>query len=88
MSANWNYRQHLIKNADTIIKTNQTKECLEHPVFMDAKSKHSSSNTPFLYTSCTNNSKPFGYENSNMKELFLEKREYKCKLIAPEINLK
>jgi hypothetical protein len=88
MSANWNYRQQLIKNADTIIATQQTKECLEHPMFFNKESKQHSSNTPFLYTSCIDNTHPFGYQNSDMKELFLEKTQLKCKMIAPEIHLK
>ena len=88
MSANWNYRQHLIKNADAIISTNQSRYCLEHPLFFDNQSQHSSSNTPFLYKSCSDNAKPFGYKNSDMKEIYLEKNEIKCKMIAPEIHLK
>ena len=84
MSANWNYRQQLTKNADSIIKLNQTINCIEQPTYK--KTTHST-NTPFLYTSCVDNAKPLGYQNSNMKQQFLEKRQHQCTMMAPEIHL-
>jgi hypothetical protein len=85
MSKNWNYRQELIKNADNIIHLNQSALCEEQPTF---KKETSSSNTPFLYTSCTDKAMPVGYENSDMKQSFLMKQQKKCTMISPEIHLK
>jgi hypothetical protein len=85
MSANWSYRQNLIKNADKIIKLNQSCACTEVPVFPQ---NTKSSDTPFLYTSCTQTVKPIGYENSDLKEMFLSKQQFQCNMIAPEIHYK
>lgn len=85
MSANWKYRQQLIKNADEIIKLNQTFKCSEQPTFSKTTD---STTTPFLYTSCVDNTKPIGYQTSNMKEQFLQRREKQCTMMAPEIHLK
>lgn len=85
MSANWKYRQHLIENADTIISENQTFRCAEQPIY--PKTTHST-NSPFLYTSCVDNAQPTGYENSNLKEMYLDKRRIKCTMVAPEVHLR
>lgn len=85
MSANWKYRQQLIKNADRIISENQDFTCTEQPTY--PKTTHST-NTPFLYTSCIDTAQPPGYENSNMKEQYLAKQRTKCTMVAPEIHLK
>lgn len=71
MSANWNYRQQLIKNADEIIKLNQSVKCIEQPAF--TKTTDSTTN-PFLYSSCVDNTKPIGYQTSDIKEQFLQRR--------------
>ena len=33
MSANWKYRQGIIKNADEIIKLKQSVQCVDQPVY-------------------------------------------------------
>lgn len=83
-SLNWNYRQQLTQNADQIIRLNQSILCVEQPSYQNTTK---SSNTPFLYKSCVDNAKPIGYENSNMKESFLVKREKQCTIIAPEFHI-
>jgi len=85
MSQNWNYRQQLIKNADDIIHLNQAVFCEEQPTF---KKETSSTDTPFLYASCTDKAMPGGYENSDTKHTFLTEQQKKSSMIAPEIHLK
>ena len=82
MSANWKYIQSLIKNADSIIKQDQVSQCSEVPVFL--KTTHST-NTPYLYTSCVDRAEPPGYENSNLKSIYLAQQRLKCTMIAPEL---
>jgi hypothetical protein len=84
MSANWKYRQYLTKNADAIITENQTFKCTEEPRY--PKTTHTT-NTPFLYSSCVDTAQPVGYENSNLKQMFLEKRQMMCTMVAPEIHI-
>jgi len=83
MSANWKYRQSLIKNADKIIQLNQTVRCSETPTF--PQTTHST-NTPYLYTSCVDRAQPPGYENSNLKEAYLKEQKIQCTMIAPEFK--
>lgn len=85
MSANWKYRQELTKNADAIIKYNQTSKCLEQPVFDRTTLPY---NAPFLYKSCGDANRPVGYESSDMKDQYLIKKEVRCRMVAPEIHYK
>ena len=85
MSTNWKYRQELIKNADAIIELKQSIQCVDQPIYPTTTL---STNTPFLYKCCTEQSRPVGYETSNMKEEFLQKRAMQCRMIAPEIHYK
>lgn len=84
MSANWKYRQYLIKNADAIINENQTFKCIEQPIYQ--KTTHST-NTPFLYSSCVDTAQPNGYENTNLKEMYLKKKQTMCTMVSPEIHI-
>jgi len=83
MSANWQYRQYLTKNADSIIKYNQTSQCIEQPTY--PKTTHSTDG-PYLYTSCVDRAQPTGYQNSNMKQNYLDKQKIKCTMISPEFK--
>ena len=84
IKTNYEYRQYLTANADRIIKTNQLEACDQccvcPPVY--GRSQPNTS-TPFLYHSCAQTSKPYGYENSDMKEAYLSSYQLECRLMAP-----
>ena len=87
IKTNWQYRQYMTKNADAIIKGNQLDACNQcctcpatygRPAMMNG--------TPFLYSSCTESAKPFGYENSDLKSAYLSSYQLECRLTAPVIT--
>ena len=87
IKTNWQYRQYLTNNADSIIKYNQLAacdQCCSCPAkYGDGKEV---SNSPFLYKSCTESTQPYGYENSNLKNLYLDEYQLQCRLITPVIT--
>ena len=87
IKTNWQYRQYLTNNADNIIKYNQLAACDQccycPPKYGNNKEM---SNTPFLYKSCTESSQPYGYENSNLKKLYLDKYQLQARLVTPVIT--
>ena len=87
IKTNWQYRQYLTNNADSIIKYNQLAacdQCCSCPAkYGDGKEI---SNSPFLYKSCTESTQPYGYENSNLKNLYLDEYQLQCRLITPVIT--
>mgnify|MGYP003649937933 FL=1 len=88
IKSNWNYRQYLSKNADAIIKYNQMSacgECCANTVQYGTGSPVSN-NTPYLYKSCLDETKKYGYENSDLKNLYLSDVTLQSRMITPVIS--
>ena len=94
IKTNWEYRKYLISNADKIISFNQREACDEccscPPRYSDpsltpleVRDLNNSQNTPFLYNSCSDDSTPYGYESSNLKNIYLKDHELQSRMIAP-----
>ena len=84
IKTNWQYRNYLTHNADSIIKNNQLEacnECCSCPARYGNNQKIS--NSPFLYKSCIDDRQPYGYENSNLKNLYLSDYQLQCRMVAP-----
>jgi hypothetical protein len=84
IKSNWQYRKFLQKNADGIIRQNQLdacNDCCSCPAIYG--DNQPISNTPFLYKSCTEQTTPFGYENSDLKNTYLTVQQLQCRMVAP-----
>ena len=87
IKSNWQYRKYLTENADSIIKYNQLEacgQCCSCPAKYG--NEQQMSNTPYLYKSCTDNAQPFGYENSNLKNLYLSEYQLQCRMVTPVLT--
>lgn len=84
ITTNWDYRQFLTKNAEQIMKQNSVEAC-DQCCTCPARygNVQPQTNTPFLYKSCTQSTQPFGYENSDLKNLYLNEYQLQCRLSAP-----
>ena len=87
IKTNWQYRQYLTKNADNIIKYNQLAAC-DMCCYCPARYGDGKeiSNTPFLYKSCTESTQPYGYENSDLKNLYIDQYQLQSRLVTPVIT--
>jgi hypothetical protein len=84
--SNWAYRKFLTVNADNIIRQNQAAacdDCCSCPANYGDQKSQPTNNTPFLYKSCTDNSQPFGYENSDLKNLYLSDVQLQSRMVTP-----
>jgi len=97
IKTNWNYRNYLVNNAEKIIGYNQKEACNEcsscPPQYSDPNltplqvdELNNSKNSPFLYSSSSDNSAPFGYESSNLKNIYLKDHELQARMIAPVLT--
>ena len=86
IKSNWQYREFLTQNADSIIESNQLDACDNCCYCPSLKTGESIPNSPFLYKSCVDKSQPFGYENSDLKKLYLSSYELQCRMVAPSIT--
>ena len=41
---------------------------------------------PFLYKSCTDNRQPYGYENSDLKDMYLSEYQLQSRMVTPVIT--
>lgn len=87
INASWKYRQYLQKNADMIMNYNKTLVMNEYNTFNYYTNHQNSANIPFLYKSCFETTQPFGYENSDLKQAYLAKKQAQCMKRAPEIHV-
>ena len=84
IKTNWQFRKYLTENADEIIKYNQLEAC-DQCCSCPARygNQKPISNSPYLYHSCTENTQPYGYENSDLKNLYLDEYQLQCRLETP-----
>ena len=87
IKSNWDYRTYMQNNADYIMKYNSMEAYNSSGVSPFASGNNIQvSNTPYLFGSLYNESKPFGYVNSDLKESFLEKERLQGRMISPSIS--
>lgn len=84
IKTNAQYRSYLTNNAESIMKQNMEEAC-DQCCTCPARygDNQPESNTPFLYKSCTESTQPFGYQNSDLKELYLNEYQLQARLSAP-----
>jgi hypothetical protein len=86
IKTNAQYRKFLTENADSIIKSNQLDAC-ENCCYSSAmRTGEPISNSPFLYKSCVEKTQPYGYEDSDLKNLYLSSYQLQCRMISPIIT--
>lgn len=83
---NNDYRQYLVNNADNIIKNNQITACDQCCYCAASNVGPAVTNNKYLYKSCGDSSAPYGYETSDLKNLYLSRNELQSKMMAPIVN--
>ena len=85
ITSNWSYRQYLSKHADAIIKYNQMSACGEcgANTVQYGAGVPVSNNSPYLYKSTLDETKQYGYENSDLKNLYLSDVNLQSRMVTP-----
>ena len=88
INSNWQYRNYLTHNAKDIMKTNLIEACNQCGVcnYSTANQLQPQPNNPYIFNSPLENSMPFGYENSDLKEKYLSKYQLQCRMITPVLT--
>ena len=88
LSTNWSYRQYLQHNALEVMKYNSLESCYELGLNVNTETNNTKSpNTPFMYTSSFDTSKPaYGYSNSDLKSPYLSREQLNARMISPSIS--
>lgn len=74
---NSDYRNYLQINAESIISNNQLNSCNECSVcpYYNKKTLEVGKNTPYIFENTLSNIRPYGYETSDLKELYLSRQQ-------------
>lgn len=88
IKSNWEYRKYLQDNADSIVKFNQLNAINQSSSYVsvddtEEKNKHL---TPYLYKSALENSRPFGYESSDLKNDYVSSVQLQSRMFTPVIT--
>lgn len=94
IKTNWEYRRYLTNNSQDVLEYNFRESCNDAGYFkrpIDLPSVQSNvvsgmNATPFLYNSVVDNRKPEGYEDSDLKQLYLTREQLDARKIAPIVN--
>jgi hypothetical protein len=87
IQTNWEYRKYLTKNAVEIMHQN-FMETANDTGNMFMSKEPDTPNIPFSYNSLNEQTKPVGYETSDLKEIYLTKEQLYSRKVAPTISLK
>ena len=85
---NSDYRNYLATQADEIITYNQVESYHQTGFKPSVFENEPSSNTPYLFKSKTDPSKPVGYNESYLKNKYLTREQLQSQLTAPVFSLK
>ena len=84
ITTNYDYRQYLITNAKGLMKYNNTSACDQCSACLGLfKREPISASAKHIYVSHSDKSMPYGYEDSDLKNLYLSRRALQSRQIAP-----
>ena len=90
IKSNWEYRTFLQNNAVKIMQSNSVSACNNcgscPPVYVGSQNPVSQLNVPFVFASALDSSQPFGYETSDLKNMYLSRNELQSRMSAPHIS--
>jgi hypothetical protein len=89
IKTNWDYRRYLTTNADQIMNINRIDavNMSGHGSFeVTSYEQENQRNVPFMYASVMDTREPFGYVQSDLKEMYLSRESLQSRMIAPEIT--
>jgi hypothetical protein len=87
IETNSDYRAYLQNNADEIIKNNQLNACNECSSCPYVNSGNQNFNQPYIFNSILSNDQPFGYQGSDLKNIYLSRQQMEAKMYAPRFNI-
>lgn len=79
------YRDFMISNATMIMNENTNKAWNDCGNCNITRNKHTN-HTKYFFKSCNDFSQPYGYESSNLKNMYLSREALQSRMIAPMID--
>ena len=87
ITSNWEYRNYLINNAISIMKSNFNETANDTGYSIVDYKYQQTQNNPFIYGSINENIKPKGYEDSDLKEIYLSREQLYSRKCVPTFTV-
>lgn len=85
---NNDYKRYLTNNAEKIIETNQLESCNETNCFRSFnKPENGLVGQPYFYKSNIDNNQPYGYYQSDLKQVYLSRDQLQSRMFAPSMKV-
>lgn len=89
IKSNWQYRRYLTKNADEIRRTDFVESANDcgyiYPPSVEAGSNLGNT-SPYVYKSYQDTARPFGYVDSDLKQLYMTREQLNARKVAPVVQ--
>lgn len=87
IDTNWKYRKFIQNHSDDILKHNFIQSCNKTNANINYNSKPIGNNAPYLYKGLDYNTKPKGFNESDIKNSFIKKKYLLENLYAPNFKV-
>ena len=89
IKTNSDYRKYLQNNADSIIKNNQLNACNECSTcpYYSSSNQNLPITKPYIFDSIVSDDQPYGYETSDLKNIYLSKQILEAQMHAPRFKI-
>ena len=94
IKTNSDYRKYLQTNGFSLIKNNQMNACdqcsscpYSHSLHKKENNLIKQTNGPYIFDTILSNDQPFGYETSDLKNLYLSRQQINATRYAPRLQL-
>lgn len=87
IKSNWEYRKFLTHNSQNLMEYNFRESCNDsgyYKRYQDIITNQAF--TPYQYSSPTDNTRPFGYSSSDLKDLYLSREQLNASKVSPSIT--
>ena len=84
IKSNWDYRQFLTHNSTNIIEGN-LQQAFYQTGHINVQSQPVT-NSPFLYASVADKNQPYGYEDSDLKNIYMSREALQSRMVTPVIT--
>jgi hypothetical protein len=85
---NNDYIRFLTNNAEKLIGLNHVRACgsVGNTDFNTTMNRKYFGNNKYLYKSCEDKSQPFGYESSDLKNIYLTRQQLQSRMVSPILS--
>ena len=88
IKSNWMYRKYLTRHGNQIMEYNFRETCNDTGLFIPPQeigetSTKTNKNVPYTFTSYNDTTKPDGYQESDLKQMYLTREQLNARKVAP-----